>query len=146
MSRKQDPVLIIFQIVSLQCLWYFGMGVSIFGSHMLSGLPLNLDQMFSLERPLTARTELGSQSLVVLAMASVIGAFLLRNVVEKSRKCLDFSVTCFFIHMAISVAYSASVVPHAIWWIVHGLALLFMVVLGEYLCSRHELREIPLVT
>ena len=31
------------------------------------------------------------------------------------------------------------------WWITHVVALVVMVVLGEYLCSRRELQDIPLV-
>jgi len=143
--KRQDPVLIFLQIVSLQCLWYAAMGFVVVLTHVVSGLSLSLDQFFSLERALTLSTERGSQGLVVLFAATVMGSFLLRSVVEKSRKCLDFSVTCFFIHMAISVYYSKSVVPPAAWCLCHGPAMVIMVVLGEYLCSRNELRDIPLV-
>jgi len=138
-------VLILCQIVALQCLWYAAMGAALVGSHVVYGLPLTLDHLFSLERPLSARTDIGSQSLMVLAISAVAGAALLRSVVEKSRKCLDFSVTLFFIHMAASVAYSRSAVPTATWCLAHAGALVLMVVLGEFLCSRNELREIPLV-
>ena len=32
------------------------------------------------------------------------------------------------------------------WWIVHIVCLVVMVVLGEYLCSRREMQDIPLIS
>jgi len=69
---------------------------------------------------------------------------LLAIIVEKSKKCLDFSVTLFLLHLSISTLYGGF--PTSLdWWIVHVFGAILMVVLGEYLCSLKELDEIPLL-
>jgi hypothetical protein len=65
-------------------------------------------------------------------------------IVEKSKKCLDFSATLFLVHLVITTFYGGF--PHRLdWWIVHIAGTIAMVVFGEYLCSRRELEEIPLL-
>jgi hypothetical protein len=72
-------------------------------------------------------------------------AVLLVVIVEKSKKCLDFSVTLFFVHLVFSTMYNHGI-PKAIeWWLVHVAGTILMVVLGEYLCSRREMEDIPLL-
>jgi protein SYS1 len=69
---------------------------------------------------------------------------MLAVIVEKSKKCLDFAVTLFFLHLVISTFYGGF--PARLdWWVVHIAATILMVLLGEYLCSRRELDEIPLL-
>jgi protein SYS1 len=69
---------------------------------------------------------------------------LLAIIVEKSKKCLDFSVTLFLLHLLLCTVYDG--LPAVLdWWIVHVLATIIMVVLGEYVCSRRELDDIPLL-
>ena len=65
-------------------------------------------------------------------------------IVEKSKMCLDFSVTYFLIHLVISSFYYRVPVT-ADWWIVHITATIVMVLVGEYLCSLRELSDIPLL-
>lgn len=77
-------------------------------------------------------------------LSSITGAALLALIVEKSKKCLDFSVTLFLIHLVTCSFYDG--IPSTWdWWIVHVLGMIIMVVLGEFLCSRRELTEIPLL-
>jgi len=52
-------------------------------------------------------------------------------IVEKSKKCLDFTVTYFILHLILSTMYNGFPTTFD-WWIVHVLSLLVMVVLGEY--------------
>jgi protein SYS1 len=62
----------------------------------------------------------------------------------RAKKCLDFSVTLFLMHLFVSVWHGGF--PRRIeWWIVHIAATITMIVLGEYLCIRRELDEIPLL-
>ena len=73
-----------------------------------------------------------------------IRAILLAKIVEKSKKCLDFSVTLFTLHFLLCSIYDGF--PSSWdWWILNILGLIIMVLLGEYLCSRVELMEIPLL-
>jgi hypothetical protein len=69
---------------------------------------------------------------------------LLNVIVEKSKKCLDFSVTLFVIHL-VSCIWYAGIPNNWDWWIVHILGTIVMILLGEYLCSLRELSEIPLL-
>ncbi|KAF6172885.1 hypothetical protein GIB67_035439 [Kingdonia uniflora] len=63
--------------------------------------------------------------------------------VERAKKCLDFSATIYIIHLFICIIYGGW--PYSIsWWVVNGTGLAVMALLGEWLCIRRELREIPI--
>ena len=63
--------------------------------------------------------------------------------IERAKKCLDFSVTLFVIHLFICIVYGGW--PSSLtWWVVNGTGVAVMALLGEYLCIRRELREIPI--
>jgi hypothetical protein len=65
-------------------------------------------------------------------------------IVEKSKKCLDFSFTLFVVHFLIVCIYNG--IPSTWdWWIVHILSMVSMVFLGEYLCAKREMEDIPLL-
>ena len=65
-------------------------------------------------------------------------------IVEKSKKCLDFALTLFIFHFIFCIAYDG--LPRTWdWYIVHILGTIMMVLLGEYLCSKRELDDIPLL-
>lgn len=70
---------------------------------------------------------------------------LMSIIVEKSKKVLDFSVTLFIIHFMACVFYNG--VPRTWdWWIIHILGTIMMVLMGEYLCAKREMDDIPLLT
>ena len=73
-----------------------------------------------------------------------ISSILLAIIVEKSKKCLDFSVTLFLIHIVTCSIYGGFPSTWD-WWIIHTMGMILMVVLGEYLCSKKELSDIPLL-
>jgi hypothetical protein len=63
-------------------------------------------------------------------------------VIERAKKCLDFAATLYIIHLFICIIYGgwpASVT----WWVVNIVGLAIMSLLGEYLCIRRELQDIP---
>ena len=63
--------------------------------------------------------------------------------IERAKKCIDFSATLYIIHLVICTCYGGW--PSSFtWWIVNIAGLALMALLGEYLCIRHELREIPI--
>ena len=71
-------------------------------------------------------------------------SLLLALIVEKSKKCLDFSVTLFLLHIIICSIYGGFPSTWD-WWIIHILGMIMMVLLGEYFCSKRELSDIPLL-
>ena len=73
-------------------------------------------------------------------------AVLLAVIVEKSKKCLDFAVTLFMLHFILCALYDGTAVLHSLdFWIVHVFGMIIMVLFGEFLCSRRELMDIPLL-
>ena len=77
-------------------------------------------------------------------VASTDSAVLLAVIVEKSKKCLDFAVTLFIIHLLLCWGYNG-IPAVSDWWIVHIAGTIVMVLLGEYLCSLKEMQDIPLL-
>jgi hypothetical protein len=77
-------------------------------------------------------------------VSSLVGAVLLVLIVEKSKKCLDFGVTLFFIHFVACCLYNGVPGTYS-WYIIHIVATILMIFLGEYLCSVREMNEIPLL-
>jgi hypothetical protein len=74
----------------------------------------------------------------------ITSAVLLAIIVEKSKKCLDFSVTLFLVHLLLCTWYNG--IPATWdWWICHIFGTIIMILLGEFLCSRRELDDIPLL-
>ena len=65
------------------------------------------------------------------------------HLIERAKKCLDFSATVYIIHLFICIIYGGW--PSSItWWVLNGTGVAVMALLGEYLCIRRELREIPI--
>lgn len=70
-------------------------------------------------------------------------AGILLYLIERAKKCLDFSATLYIIHLFICIVYGGW--PSSLtWWIVNVTGLAVMALLGEYLCIKRELREIPI--
>ncbi|KAE8696087.1 regulator of telomere elongation helicase 1-like [Hibiscus syriacus] len=71
------------------------------------------------------------------------GSWYMLYLIERAKKCLDFSATLYIIHLFICIMYGGW--PSSItWWVINVTVVAVMVLLGEYLCIRRELREIPI--
>jgi len=139
-----NPKLILYQILAIQCFHYVFYGLIIQINHLFFGINITIDRIFTTNYLNFWSAEGWIDNSAVL-LTFVFQAILLAIIVEKSRKCLDFSVTLFFFHFIFCSIYSRSI-PHVLdWWIIHVLGLIIMVVLGEFLCSRRELMDIPLL-
>jgi hypothetical protein len=76
-------------------------------------------------------------------LTALVGALYLVWIVERAKKCLDFASTVYFWHFVATCIYSGF--PARLeWWVVNGCSLAIMALLGEYLCVRRELMDIPL--
>ena len=63
--------------------------------------------------------------------------------VERTKKCLDFTATAFVLHFLLCLIYRGF--PNTLaYWVVNGLGVLGMTLLGEWLCMRKEQRDIPI--
>mmetsp|Transcript_14093 Transcript_14093/g.30554 ORF Transcript_14093/g.30554 Transcript_14093/m.30554 type:complete len:200 (+) Transcript_14093:129-728(+) len=137
-----DPVLIIAQIISLQCLFYLTLGLfhAIFlgpyVSHLAAAHLLGWHVM-------SFHTYLGWMTLAANILTAASSAVYLMWLVERAKKCLDFASTCYIIHLVLCWSYSGF--PASLeWWVVNGVGLLILSLLGEWLCVRREMAEIPL--
>lgn len=65
-------------------------------------------------------------------------------VVERAKKCLDFTATLYLLHLLFCCAFRGW--PRSFeWWLLNFAGMVLMAVLGEWLCLRKEMRDIPLV-
>ncbi|KAI5660575.1 hypothetical protein M9H77_29368 [Catharanthus roseus] len=137
-----DPWLIVAQIVCLQCLYYITLG---FFLGIIVGIRvprMSLVYLFDFAT-VTASTVTGWCVIASFLLSSLVGAGYLVYLVERAKKCLDFSATLYIIHTFICIIYGGW--PSSLtWWVVNVSGLAVMALLGEYLCIRRELREIPI--
>ncbi len=142
-AKRFNPKLIFSQIVSIQSLHYLALSFIFQINYVLFGSSITIDRIFT-TKYLQLWTAEGWIDNSAILISSIVGAFLLALIVEKSKKCLDFSITLFFVHFLFCTIYDGFPASWD-WWIVNVFGLIIMVLLGEYLCSRVELREIPLL-
>ncbi|KAI4331451.1 hypothetical protein MLD38_029639 [Melastoma candidum] len=137
-----DPWLIVAQIVSLQCLYYLTLGVSL--SVLVGTRVSRMSLVYFFDfATVTASTVTGWYVIASFVLSAVAGAGYMLYLIERAKKCLDFSATLFIIHLLICITYGGW--PASItWWVVNGTGLVVMALLGEYLCIRRELKEIPI--
>uniref|UniRef100_K3XKY8 Protein SYS1 homolog n=1 Tax=Setaria italica TaxID=4555 RepID=K3XKY8_SETIT len=129
-------------IVCLQCLYYLALGLSM--SLLVGTRVPRLTLLYFFDfATLTPRTPTGWCAIASFLLAAVAGAGFMLYVIERAKKCLDFAATLYIIHLFICIVYGgwpASVT----WWVVNIAGLAIMALLGEYLCIRRELKEIPI--
>lgn len=137
-----DPWLIVLQIVCLQCLYYITLGlfISILVGSRVSRMSLVYLFDFS---TLSASTVTGWCAITSILLSAAAGAVYLLYLIERAKKCLDFAATLYIIHLFICIIYGGW--PSSItWWVVNVTGLALMSLLGEWLCIRREMREIPI--
>mmetsp|Transcript_30569 Transcript_30569/g.46304 ORF Transcript_30569/g.46304 Transcript_30569/m.46304 type:complete len:181 (-) Transcript_30569:104-646(-) len=142
-NNNFNPKLISSQIVALQCFHYLILGLIFQLDHYVFGTSVTIDRIFT-DAYLSVWSWIGWIDSSAILISYLFGAVLLAIIVEKSKKCLDFSVTLFLIHLFSCVWY-AGMPSQLDWWIVHILGTIVMILLGEYLCSLKELSDIPLL-
>ncbi|KAL3511810.1 hypothetical protein ACH5RR_024527 [Cinchona calisaya] len=137
-----DPWLIVAQIVCLQCLYYLNLGVFL---AILVGTRVSRMSLFYFFdfAAVAASTVTGWSVIASFILSSLVGAAFLVYLVERAKKCLDFSATLYITHIFICIIYGGW--PSSItWWVVNVTGLAVMVLLSKRLCIRRELREIPI--
>mmetsp|Transcript_52779 Transcript_52779/g.121172 ORF Transcript_52779/g.121172 Transcript_52779/m.121172 type:complete len:170 (-) Transcript_52779:256-765(-) len=140
-----DPVLITAQIVAMQTLLYVSLGMWLLLLTALSGGDLSeisLDLVFSYSSVSLFLTG-GWRLMAAFFLNAIAGACFLCIVVERAKKCLDFSTTAHFLHLCFCYFY-AGLPSNWEWWVLNGVTLALMALLGEFLCMRRELQDIPL--
>nr|AFK35486.1 unknown [Lotus japonicus] len=137
-----DPWLIVAQIVCLQCLYYITLGLffTILVGTRVSRMSLVYFFDFA---TLTTSTITGWCVIASFLLTSIAGSVYMLYFIERAKRCLDFSATLYTIHLFICIVYGGW--PSSIaWWAVNVAGFAVMALLGECLCIRRELREIPI--
>ncbi|XP_019425094.1 PREDICTED: protein SYS1 homolog isoform X1 [Lupinus angustifolius] len=137
-----DPWLIVGQIVCLQCLYYITLGM--FLSLLVGTRVSRMSLVYFFDYvTITASTVTGWCVIASFLLSSIAGAVYMLYLIERAKKCLDFSATLYIIHLFICIVYGGW--PSSItWWIVNGTGIAVMALLAEYLCIKRESREIPI--
>mmetsp|Transcript_26803 Transcript_26803/g.58859 ORF Transcript_26803/g.58859 Transcript_26803/m.58859 type:complete len:167 (-) Transcript_26803:427-927(-) len=140
-----DPILIMAQIFAMQTMWYMTFGVWLLILNALAGGPIpniGISLIFSHE----SISLLVTGGWIVIAsyiLNALAGACSLCFVVQRARKCLDFTTTAHLIHLWLTYCYDG--LPDTWeWWALNALSLALMALLGEFLCMRREMQDIPL--
>ncbi|XP_038606287.1 protein SYS1 homolog isoform X1 [Tachyglossus aculeatus] len=151
-SYVWDPVLIVSQIVLMQTIYYSSLGLWLALVDSLVQMGPSLDQMFNYEI-LGFSTPPGRLSMMAFILNALTcfspllrprSALGLLYFIRRGKQCLDFTVTVHFFHFLGCWLYSARFPSTLTWWLVHAVCIALMAVIGEYLCMRTELKEIPL--
>lgn len=141
-SDVYDARLVVSQIVLLQCQYYFLLGILLVFLDLFLGRFPCLDQIFSYQA-LSFRSLFGVSTFICQISNGFLGAIALYFIVQRSKKCLDFSVTLYVFHF-ILCTFIKSFPMGFEWWIVNIFNVLVMAILGEFLCYRRELQSVSL--
>uniref|UniRef100_A0A7S1U163 Protein SYS1 homolog n=1 Tax=Phaeomonas parva TaxID=124430 RepID=A0A7S1U163_9STRA len=144
MGAQFDPTMITLQIVAMQCLYYAVLGLLLGMLRSLWGLDLSLDALFH-ARLINVGTAEGWIQIMSLLACAPVGSLLLCIVVERAKKCLDFTATLHLLHL-LFCTYHSGFPLHWDYWAATGTSFVAMVLLGEFLCSRRELQDIPVLS
>lgn len=136
-----DPRLIISQIIIMQTSHYFILGFILLIFDLFSSNYLCLDQYFNYKL-FNLRTLFGALTFTAWIINAFFGAFALYFVVQRTKKCLDFSITVYVIHLLICIFYKGFPLRWE-WWILNISNVVIMTLVGEFLCYRRELQYIP---
>ena len=140
-----DPLMIISQIVAMQCLCYLSLGLlqwMVIAPYHSGHITLHFIfdwrylNVHSFNGWLTVVTSIGN--------AFICAGFLV-PIVGRAKKCVDFASTLYIWHAVFTMS-SSGWPKTMVWWTVLGTNIAVTSLLGEWLCLQREMRDIPLNT
>lgn len=134
-----DPTLIILQIATVQLLSYSSLALLLVLACEASGYSPSTVYIFQHE-------EINSTRLIILAhcINSFVSAFLIKTFVERSKLCLDFSLTYTVIHFILVWYYSKSIPTSFLWYFTYATITTVMCLTSEFLCRHEEIKSVPI--
>jgi len=140
-GTKWDPILILGQIITVQLLSYASLTILITIMAEISGYSPSVTMIFD-----HRIMRLGTAKLIILAhlLNSFMNAYLLKTFVERSKLCLDFSLTYYSIHFICAWYYTRSMPDTFIWYFINVCGIFLMCVTSEFLCRKEEMKSIPI--
>jgi len=142
-TKEFNPRLILTQMAVLQCAWYV-MFVLVYQCWSIyAGVPMSISPLFR-GNTYTFSTSRGTGIILSLWITAVAMAFVLPPTIERIKNCLDFVSTYHIIHVVLTLILNGAFLPSYGFWLAHVIAAAISVLLGEYLCLRHETQAITL--
>ncbi|KAI9468813.1 hypothetical protein LPJ78_002488 [Coemansia sp. RSA 989] len=137
-----DPVLILAQIVTLQCFGYGSFSLLVLAASLLVGIQPSPRLLFdSRLRKDTVEGWIVAAALVAMGLMNILP---LVYMVERSRLCVDFALTFLAVHV-ILVWWNQHEFPVALlWWLAVAAFTAVMAVGGRAACLRRELLPIAI--
>ncbi|KAJ2712662.1 hypothetical protein H4R19_002642 [Coemansia spiralis] len=138
-----DPVLIVAQIVTLQCFGYSTFSALMAGASVLTDVRLGPQLLFDarLVRGDTVEGWVIGAGLLAMGAANILP---LVYMVERSRLCVDFSLTFFAVHLILVWWHQAAPPLTLPWWLAVATSGALMAVGGRAACLRRELLPIAI--
>ncbi|XP_053213373.1 protein SYS1 homolog [Panonychus citri] len=127
-----DPFLITLQILTIQASFYSSLAILISAIQSPS-----LNYIFTYQ--------INILTLLVYLINATCGSFYLWSFVGRAKPCLDYTVTCYFLHFLMSWTYNGFLPNTWSWWIINFVAASLMTFGGEYFCMKSEIIAIPLL-
>ncbi|KAH9251318.1 hypothetical protein BASA81_010729 [Batrachochytrium salamandrivorans] len=143
-SNVFDSKLVVAQIVAMQALSYLSLSGLVFFSHqILPSFPLEVGVLFDSKYLGNGTEQQPTNFTLVLCLVANALCFgiQLSFVVERAKKCLDFCLTYFCLHLVLC-AYGKGFPTEWRWWLCQFVCLLVSSLCGEYFCMKKELQEI----
>lgn len=143
-SNVWDPVLIIGQIICMQCQFMVTLGIWVYILNFFCGYDTTIDQLFKQADKGLFTEGPGKANTLAYFLNCLTSALGLWFVVCRTKLCLDFAVTTHLIHFVCCWIYNGHIPHTASWWILNLVGVTLMTVIGEFLCMRTEMQAIPL--
>ncbi|XP_015789010.1 protein SYS1 homolog [Tetranychus urticae] len=140
-----DPILITSQILTIQALFYTSLAILIYVVDCIYVESPSLTHIFTYQI-MTIKS--GHNILIILSylINAVCGSFYLWYFVGRAKPCLDYSATCYVVHLIVSWVYNGYFPNTWSWWILNVISASLMCIFGEYLCMQTEIKAIPLLS
>ncbi|XP_002121739.2 LOW QUALITY PROTEIN: protein SYS1 homolog [Ciona intestinalis] len=143
-SSVWDPPLIVSQMITMQCIYYTTLGlVSALVMLVIHNQP-SLHYVFDTD-VFHISAKVNQLVLVSHLLNSLLGAVALWMLAWRAKQCLDFACTLHLFHFMCCWIYTGHFPTSLMWWLVQLLCIILMVVTGEYLCFKSDMKDIPLV-
>lgn len=139
-----DPPLIISQIITMQAVFYVGLGIWVASLDLFTGHHRSLDSLFKYQE-LQVKEVHGRTVMAAFILNALTSSLGLWKVVQRTKQCLDFTVTAHVIHLCASWWYNGHLPSQPSVWLLNLVTITLMCVLGEYLCMRTEMQHIPVL-
>lgn len=136
-----DPILVVSQIMLMQCSFYLAYGFWILLCNMIAGTDVDLASIFA-PSAMDFGHSYGWPPIAACILAAPVSAISLMLVVGRSKKCLDFGVTVAVTHL-IACAIYETFPTSSCWWIANVTYAVVAITMGEWLCIRSEMQDIP---